>query len=305
VLRIAAALLVLGLCIWAARSLDLRSGARAVADASLGWLMVAAILNFPLALLQSLRWQLLLRKAGHLPLFSAFRYLLASRAASNLLPARAGELVRVLLPRHRDGLPAVSCASVLLIERFFDAAGLAAVAAPLLLVEGTPRWVRLGVLVLVGGAVVGLTATFLIASRGSRARASVLDRIAQAAEAVRSGPTLAGVILITLVDWVVDTVMVALCLAAARLPVKVSTSLAVLLAVNLGLVLQVTPANVGAFEATVIAALAALGEVSPKALAVAILYHVVQFVPATLAGLEGVRFVGEARRAKPKVEPRA
>jgi glycosyltransferase 2 family protein len=297
-LRLGATILVLGLCVWAGRKLDLRGGAHVAASASPGWLIFAALLNFPFALMQSLRWKLLIRAAGRLPLLSAFRYLLASRAASNLLPARAGELVRIYLPSARDGLPPVSCASILLIERFFDAAGLAAISIPLLLVPAVPGWVRSGVLVLVGSALAGLTATFVLAFRGSRKRTSILDRIAQAAEPVRNLPVLAGVVGITLVDWVAEAGMVAACMAAVGLPVTMESALLVLLAVNLGLVVQVTPANVGPYEASAILALAALGLTGPKAVAMAVLYHLVQVVPVTLAGLEGLRFVGEARRAE-------
>jgi uncharacterized membrane protein YbhN (UPF0104 family) len=295
-LRAGLAVLVLALCVWAARKLDLRGALRVAAGASPGWVILTSLVNFPFVLLQSLRWKLLLREAGPLPLLSAFRYLLASRAASNLLPARAGELLRIYLPRQRDGLPAVSCASILLIERFFDAFGLAAVSTPLRLVGGVPSWVRSGVLALVGGAMVGLGATFVLAVRGSRTRSSILDRIAQAAETVRHAPTLAGVLGITLIDWVVEALMVAGCMAAVGLPMTPSGALLVLLAVNLGLVLQVTPGNVGPFEASVLVALAALGHTGPRALAMAVLYHLVQVVPVTLAGLEGLRFVGAARR---------
>jgi len=66
--------------------------------------------------------------------------------------------------------------------------------------------------------------------------------------------------------------------------------------VNIGLVVQVTPGNVGPFEASVLIALGVLGETSPRALAMAVIYHLSQVVPTTLAGLEGLRFVGEARR---------
>jgi hypothetical protein len=70
-----------------------------------------------------------------------------------------------------------------------------------------------------------------------------------------------------------------------------------LLAVNLGLLIPITPANLGPFEAAVMLALAAFGMHGPQALAMALLYHLVQLVPVTVLGIEGLRFVGEARRA--------
>jgi uncharacterized membrane protein YbhN (UPF0104 family) len=54
---------------------------------------------------------------------------------------------------------------------------------------------------------------------------------------------------------------------------------------------------VGPFEAAVLLALSAFGIGGPQALAMALLYHLVQLVPVTVVGIEGLRFVGEARRA--------
>jgi hypothetical protein len=59
----------------------------------------------------------------------------------------------------------------------------------------------------------------------------------------------------------------------------------------------VTPANLGPFEGSVLLGLAAFDVTGGPALAMALVYHLVQFMPSTLAGLEGLRFVGEARRA--------
>ncbi len=297
-LRAGAALAVLGLCAWAASRLDLRGAARALADAHVGWLLVACAGNFALAFLQSVRWKVFLRTSKPISVLRLNRYLLASRAASNLLPARAGELLRIYLPARRDGLPPVTLGSILVVERIFDALGLAAVAAPLLLVPGMAVWVRGGILVLVGGGLAGLIAVFLLARRGSREQQSFLDRVAQSVEPLRAGRAMLTVLGLTLLEWYVEVGMVAACLLAVRLPASFSASLLVLLAVNLGLVFQVTPANVGLSEATAVAALAVLGIDGPRALAMAVLYHLVQIVPVTLAGLEGLRLLGEAKAAK-------
>ena len=138
ILRVGVTLIVLGLFAYAASRLDWRGVAGHLAEAHLGWLLLGCALNLPFLLLQSQRWRLMLQPVGNVALLPLFRYLLASRAASNLLPARAGELLRIYLPHRRDGLPAVPLASILVIERFFDAFGLAAVSTPLLVLPTTP-----------------------------------------------------------------------------------------------------------------------------------------------------------------------
>lgn len=297
-LRVAITLAILALCVLAAWRLDWRGAAAAIADAHWGWLALAAAINFPFALLQSYRWQIFIRPAGGAPLLSLFRYLLASRAASNLLPARAGELLRIYLPRVRDGLPVATLTSVLVVERFFDAAGLATVSVPILFLLEAPSWVQTGLYVLFGGAAVGIGVAIVLAVRGSRQRSSLLDRIALSAEALRDPKTALWLYLVTVGCWTTEAVMSLVTLAAARLAAAPGVAILVLLAVNIGQLLQVTPGNVGPFEAAALIALAAVGIKGPRALAMAVLYHLVQFLPVTLAGLEGLRFVGAARRAE-------
>jgi len=295
-LRITVSLLVLALCGWAATRLDWRGAADAMTNARLDWLLLSCALNFPFVLLQTLRWRVLLRPVGRPTLWSLFRYLLASRAASNLLPARAGELLRIYLPRVRDGLPAVSLASILVIERFFDAFGLAAVSTPLLVLPETPPWVRTGLLILVAAGGVGAVIVAVFAIRGGRDHISWIDRVGQLAGSLRRPATVTSVFGLTLLCWISELLIVMACLAAVGLPPSAAVALMVLLAVNLGMVLQVTPGNLGPFEASVLLALAALDVTGPQATAMAVLYHLVVLVPVTLAGLEGLRFVGAARR---------
>jgi glycosyltransferase 2 family protein len=302
VLRFVATIVVLGLCVYAASRLDLTGAMRVLKRSHLGWVLLAAFSNFPYALLQAFRWRLLLDPAGRVPLLSLFRYLLASRAASNLLPARAGELLRVYLPRARDGLPLVTIASTLVIERCFDALGLAFVTLPLLWLVQVQR-VRLALVILVGIGLGGLIIFFFFARRGSKKKGSLLDRLAESAETLRSPRRVTSLVGLTLLGWILFEVgLVLCCLAAAGLELSLPCALLVLLAANLGLVVQVTPANVGPFEATVILALAVFNIHSAEALAVALIYHLTMMVPVTLAGLEGLRFVGEARRAEQRKE---
>jgi hypothetical protein len=297
-LRIGVALAVLGLCVYAARRLDLSGAWRVVRRARPGWLALAALLNFPFALIQSARWRVLLGPAGKVPLLSLFRYLLASRAASNLLPARAGELVRIYLPRSRDGISAVSGGTALVIEKLFDALVLVMISVPLLWLLRMPSLVRGGLITLFAGCLAGFAVAALFAIRGGRRRTSILDRIAQAAESLRSPSAVLAVLGLTTLGWFGEMGMIASCLTSVGVHATLTMAMLILLVNNLGMALQVTPANVGPFEGSVLLALAAFDVTGAPALAMAVVYHLVQFVPCTLAGLEGLRFVGEARRAR-------
>ena len=97
--------------------------------------------------------------------------------------------------------------------------------------------------------------------------------------------------------WVADAVLIWVVLRAVGVAPDPAAPLLVLLGVNLAVALPSTPGQVGVLEAGAVGALALLHVPPEPAMAFAILYHLVQFVPVTLAGLPGLRMVAEARAA--------
>jgi len=115
-LGLAAVLLVLFL-----RTLDFEAVGRAIASAHVGWLVVATtagLLGTPL--FRSWRWALLLKKAGHPPFLALNSATAIGFAASTLLPARAGEIVRPVALAKSAGLPVAPCLASIALERLID-----------------------------------------------------------------------------------------------------------------------------------------------------------------------------------------
>jgi hypothetical protein len=298
-LRLAAAAAILALCVYAARQLDIAAAGAMLCDAKPGWVVLATFVNFPLTLVQALRWRILLGPASQVRVLSLFRYKLTAQAVSNLLPIRPGDALRVYLPWARHGVPAVTATSALVIEHALEGCGLALVAAPLLLLGPTPAWVRAGT-ALVAAASLGALAVAATLARHPRVEPphGWRYRLQLSAQAMRRPAAAAALLGLTLLGWTMEVLLVVVCLTAVGIPATLSSAALVLLAVNLTLSVPATPANLGPFEASVFLALAALGVTGPRALAMALLYHLVQLVPSTLAGLEGLRLVGELRRGR-------
>jgi len=127
------------------------------------------------------------------------------------------------------------------------------------------------------------------------ARGGLLERFAGGAQVARR-PLLLGASLATsLAAWLTDAVEVALVLAAVGAHLPFAAALLVLLTLNLAITLPSTPAQIGAFEMGAIVALELLGVERERALAFALLYHVMQVVPVTLAGLGGLRLAWRLR----------
>ncbi len=70
--------------------------------------------------LRALRWQYLLAPLGHTRFSTAFRATVIGFAATFLLPARAGEVIRPYLLARREGLPATAAFATIILERLLD-----------------------------------------------------------------------------------------------------------------------------------------------------------------------------------------
>jgi uncharacterized membrane protein YbhN (UPF0104 family) len=94
VLVVAAGLVVLFL-----RNVDLWHVGSEIAHAHLGWLALSLVTMFVNLAIRSLRWQYLLEPLGHASFANSFRATAVGFAASSVLPARAGEFIRLNFSR--------------------------------------------------------------------------------------------------------------------------------------------------------------------------------------------------------------
>jgi uncharacterized membrane protein YbhN (UPF0104 family) len=162
----------------------------------------------------------------------------------------------------------------------------------------------IGCLVLLGVAVAGLgwagvtAATLIIAGYaatlifGHRVlprlrRWPRLARVASALEAglaaSQPGPV-AAMVALSLAGWLSELAIIMIGLHAFGLPSTAGTALLALLGIQLAIALPGPPANVGTFEAGVVAGLRLAGVSVEKALLFGLGYHLVMTVPVALAG---------------------
>ena len=91
------------------------------------WVLVAALSNVFVFLLQGWRWALLLKPIGRVSFWQATRAIYVGLFANEVLPLRAGELIRCfMLSRSATDIPLSVAFASALIERIFDGAWLMA-----------------------------------------------------------------------------------------------------------------------------------------------------------------------------------
>lgn len=304
-MRVLVALLVVGAFLWLLRGLDLAAIADALRRARWWPIAVATALNFGHLALRAVRWQLMLQQVEPIGFGRMLRYTIANYAASTILPARMGELLRVWLLRRREGVPASTATATAIGEKVLEAAALAVVVVPVpWLLRDLPGWIggALIGLVVVGLGGVGLCALLAYwarrhPDRARGARAPLLVRFAAGVDVLGQPADLALTIVLSIAAWIVDVCQILLVLAAVGVYVPWTGALLVLLTLNLAAAIPAAPAQLGAFEIGAVVALEALGVPRPEAVAFALVFHAVQVVPLALVGIAEVRLVLEVRRS--------
>jgi uncharacterized protein (TIRG00374 family) len=81
---------------------------------------LAFVLTLVMYLIRAERWQYLLQPLGHTRFWVAFKTTVIGFAASFVLPARAGELLRPYLLAREEGLPATAAFATVVVERLLD-----------------------------------------------------------------------------------------------------------------------------------------------------------------------------------------
>jgi glycosyltransferase 2 family protein len=115
VLVVAAALVVLFL-----RNVDLRHVAGEIARARMRWLAVSLLTAILSLVIRALRWQYLLEPLGRASFANAFRATAVGFAASSILPARAGEVIRPYFLARHENMSATGAFATIILERVLD-----------------------------------------------------------------------------------------------------------------------------------------------------------------------------------------
>jgi len=113
-------LLTLGLLAYFLRNANWRAVWSETRRADSILLLAAVLVTGATYALRALRWQYLLAPLGRVHFGIAFRTTVIGFAATFLLPARAGEVIRPYLLARREGLPATSAFATIILERLLD-----------------------------------------------------------------------------------------------------------------------------------------------------------------------------------------
>jgi uncharacterized protein (TIRG00374 family) len=303
------AALAIALLLWAVRGVHIGEVIRQIRNSDpwpLALGVVLATITFPMRLI---RWRLLLRSESGAPLPPAplWHAIAIGFMANNLLPFRAGELVRTFAATKLSGMRFPAVMSSIAVERVFDGLACVGLLAVGLLTSDLPAGVVVGgvslaraaqiagVISLGALAAAGAVVAFPLAAerliRVTLPPGKLADRLVFIIEGLRHGlaslrspALLARVIIWSLALWLVNALALWVSFAAFDIPVGFGGALLMQGVLVIGISVQLTPGFVGQFEAAIVAALALYGISNDVASSYAIAFHGATFIPITLAG---------------------
>lgn len=296
------------------RHVDLKAVGSAISNADRGWLAAALGVSLAGIPLRAWRWTFLIRRVGRVRQWDAISATCIGFAATTLLPARAGEIIRPVVLARKSRLPVPPLLASIGLERLIDLVtilclfviyALGGWAPAHMSQEELTRFVLLrrsavffGIATLVGLAVFGFLAArpdsaervarpfVKLAPERHRDRiAGMLSSFVEGLGALRSPGQILVVALSSLGLWLVLAFQLYATLRAFGLVFPFPVSFFVLTWAVMGLAIP-TPGGVGGYHTAVAYALTGfygVGETSAKAFA--LVSHAISFVPVTLIGL--------------------
>ncbi len=287
----------------AVRQIDFQALWLALRNANWAWILLAVAGITLMLLIKTWRWQIMFLPEHHVPFESVLTAQSAGYLASNVLPGRAGEAVRLVLLASDQPVGVARVLSTMLVERLLDTLSLLAVLALLLpFLQDLPEWMLNSVRVLTIGAVAA-TAVIIVLSfwkeRVLRWAHAVLryvrfldrpgtytaiEHLIDGFTALRGrrGPAL---ILLSFAVWgalILEVYGVRMAIAPW---VPMTGMVFALLVSSLGMVVPSTPGYIGVFHGLVVLTLAPFGVPTTTAMSLALVWHAVNYIVLSGSGL--------------------
>src|SRR3990170_3404997 len=313
--------------IWlAVRGLKLEEFWGAVKKANYWWLLPGIGIYFVGVWARAWRWHYLLGPIKKIPTRTMFPITTIGYMGNNVYPARAGEVLRAVILKRKEGVSISASLATIIVERIFDGVVMLAfvfVNLPELakLTDASGFVGNIQQVAVIGtGVFLGALAIFLLAAMFPRRTAKaglwfihrllpkrshenavgLMNKFLDGLASLRSPIHVLMVFIISVIIWLLETGKYWFVMQA--FPFQVSFFALMLMngIVNLATTIPSAPGYIGTFDAPGIAVLAAYGVEHSTAVGYTLVLHVALWLPITLLGAyfltrEGVKWSDELR----------
>ena len=302
--------ITIALLAWSMRNVDFSEMMAEIRTAKPVPVLLGVLLATGSFVLRAVRWKLLLRAdtGVDVPFWPRWHAVAMGFMANNLLPLRAGELVRAYAISTLGNVRLTGAITSLVVERVFDALTLVLLLSLGLLLSNLPAstviagiplariatFAAVGALaaVVVGAALIARPQVMeriirrLLPEGQLQARlVSVGHGVTEGLGGLRSPARLAGVVFWSLAMWLVSAASFYVMFSAFDIDVSLGGALLLQSAMAFGIAVPSTPGYFGPFEAAIVAVLGLFGVSDTTGFSYAVTYHITTLLPVTLLGM--------------------
>ena len=238
------------------------------------------------------RWQRLVSPIARLPLRPFWIASLIGFMANDILPLRAGELVRAYALAHMTPVRVSSAFATTVLERVWDAVAVGVLTIFTLSQFSLPKWVARTNWIVLGVCVGVLIGGAWLARQGEKGIAWLPARFSALTErfldGLRSLHSISAVLWVVLLSFAVWFALVGyywILLRACGFSLPFAAALLVTVCTVLAAALPAAPGYLGTFQYAVVLALSFFAVPKEEALGFSIVAHLAQLIPVILAGL--------------------
>jgi uncharacterized protein (TIRG00374 family) len=261
------------------------------------WVIGVLLLNVANTWIEAFRWRLILssvKKETHT--LNTFAAMLVGVVGNTVLPLRLGDGARAYYLAKREKIAVASALGTVMLDRVVDVTFFLIIVVLTGLFYHFPRLVeRAGLMAGIAVAVALIVCIALMIFRrrlefrfGGKPGSKLIGQIHRFTMGLSSLKE-AGVLLpagvLSAFSWGLRAIMVACMFKAFSFGLPRVAALVVLIFTNLGIAAVSTPANLGGFELSTLAAFKLFGADTERALSCAIVFHAVEVAPMVLFGL--------------------
>lgn len=294
----------------ALRNLHLGDVWNAIRGAQLWWLLPGIAVYFIGVWVRAWRWHYLLRPLKKVPTSTMFPIVTIGYMGNNIYPARAGEVLRAIVLKRREGIPVSASLATVIVERVFDGVvmlGFVFLNLPELtrlksssgFIGNIQQLAIYGSIAFIGALIVFLLAAMFpfqaeklvtwfidrLVPGGIRPKVqAVANRFLGGLESLRSPKDALMVFVTSVIIWMLETLKYWFVMHAFPFTVSFFALMLMNGIVNLATTIPSAPGYVGTFDAPGIALLTAYGVPGEIAAGYTLVLHVALWLPITALG---------------------
>lgn len=269
----------------------------------LPYIILSVSLFFMSLSVRSLLWKKIFGVNNEIMLSSLFRPIVIGQMGNNILPFRAGELLRIYSLSRKEKISKSLCFSTVMVERLFDFVSLAILASFVSYFIKIPIFLKVGLIIICSAAVFTLAMMIYIANhpqiadlifdwlskilplRIKEKLSKSLRQLLIGLEALNSLKTIGLIFFLSFICWGLICSSYFFALKAYNLNFAWILPLFLLVLLNIGMIIPTVSASLGFYQFFSIVALTYFGIEKSIALGFSFMLQAVDFIPSTFLGL--------------------